>query len=69
MKTIASYDYIFTDDVQKQKEVTTLCLKLFNIRDKLIEEKANQDGPSSTRVELDVSDNLHNCIVYSSPGK
>jgi hypothetical protein len=60
---------IFSDNVLKQKEVTTLFLKLFAITDKLIEEKANHDDPSSTRVELDVSDNLHHCIVYSSPGK
>jgi hypothetical protein len=63
-----NYD-IFSDDVLKQKEVTTLFLKLFSIRDKLIEEKTNPDDPSSTRLELDVSDNLHRCIVYSSPGK
>ena len=68
-KTSATYDDIFSDDVQKQKEVTTLFFKLFNIRDKLIEAKANQDDPSSTRVELDVSDNLHHCIVYSSLGR
>ena len=65
----ATYDDIFSDDVLKQKEVTTLFLNLFNIRDKMIEAKENQDDPSSTRVELDVSDNLHHCIVYSSPGK
>ena len=67
--TSATYDDIFSDDVLKQKEVTTLFLKLFSIRDKLIEEKTNPDDPSSTRLELDVSDNLLDCIVYSSPGK
>ena len=67
--TSVTYDDIFSDDVLKQKEVTTLFLKLFSIRDKLIEEKTNPDDPSSTRLELDVSNNLHHCIVYSSPGK
>ena len=67
--TSATYDDIFSDDVLKQKEVTTLFLKLFSIRDKLIEEKTNPDDPSSTRLELDVSDNLLDCIVYSCPGK
>ena len=53
-----TYDDIFSEDINKQKEVTTLFLKLFNIRDKLIEEKTKHDDLSSTRVELDVSNNL-----------
>ena len=63
------YDDIFSEDVHKQKEVTSLFLKLFEIRKKLNEDKTSQEDPSSARVELDLSNNLHPCTVYSSPGK
>ena len=63
------YDDIFSEDVHKQKEATSLFLKLFEIRKKLNEDKTSQEDPSSARVELDLSNNLHPCTVYSSPGK
>ena len=63
------YVDIFSDDVHKQKEVTSLFLKLFEIRKKLNEDKTSQEDPSSARVELELSNNSHPCTVYSSPGK
>ena len=63
------YDDIFSMDVKKQKVITSMFVKLFKLRENLQENTSSQPAPSSTAMELRMSDNLHNCIAYSSLGK
>ena len=63
------YDDIFSNDVRKQKEITSLYLKLFKIRSRILEDKNSQEAPSTTPMVLKLSNNLQPCIVYSSLGK
>ena len=60
-QSIVKYNDIFSDNVHKQKEVSALFLKHFEIRKKLNEDKTNQEDPSSARVELELSNTLHLC--------
>ena len=62
------YDNLFSDNLNKQKEVTKLFMELFKIRETLLEDNSQQD-PSPTDVELLMNNNLLDCIVYSSSGK
>ena len=62
------YENIFSNDVRKQKEITSLYTDLLKIRERLIKENS-QEAPSSTAVELTVNSNLPNSIVYSLFGK
>ena len=61
------YNDIFSEDINKQKEITALFIELFKIRTTLL--KNSQLAPSSTAVELTLSKDLHNCIDYSMCGK
>ena len=63
------YSDIFSKDVHKQKEITSLYLKLFKIRTRMMEENNSQEAPSTTPMVLKLSNNLQSCIVYSSLGK
>ena len=63
------YENIFSEDVYKQKEIASLYLELFRIRNILQEDQHSQPAPSPIDVELMTSDNLLNCIVHSSSGK
>ena len=63
------YDDIFSMNVKKQKVITSMFVKLFKLREKIQENTNSQPAPSSTAMELRMSDNLHSCIVYSSLGK
>ena len=63
------YDDIFSSDVNKQKEITSLYLKLFKIRSRILEDNNSQEAPSTTPMVLKLSNNLQSCIVYSSFGK
>ena len=62
------YDDIFSMNVKKQKVITSMFVKLLRLRENL-QENNSQPAPSSTAMELRMSDNLHSCIVYSSLGK
>ena len=62
------YDDIFSENIVKQKEITSLFLILFKIRNKIQENQNSQPAPSNTDVMLRTSNNLHDCIVYLSSG-
>ena len=62
------YENLFSNNVNKQKEVTQLFMELFKIRETLLEDNSQQD-PSPTDVELSMNNNLLDCTVYSSSGK
>ena len=62
------YENLFSDNLNKQKEVTKLFMELFKIRETLLEDNSQQD-PSPTDVELLMYNNLLDCTVYSSSGK
>ena len=59
------YENLFSNNVNKQKEVTQLFMELFKIRETLLEDNSQQD-PSPTDVELSMNNNLLDCTVYSS---
>ena len=67
--TISKVDYqdLFSQDVRKQKEITTLYLELFKIRTTLLNN--SQVAPSSTTMELTMGKDLQYCIDYSFTGK
>ena len=60
------YQDIFSSDVRKQKEITTLYMELLNIRKMLLED--SQVAPSSAAVELTMGNDLHPCIDNPLPG-
>ena len=62
------YDDIFSENIVKQKEITSLFLILFKIRNEIQENQNSQPAPSNTDVMLRTSNNLHDCIVYLSSG-
>ena len=68
-KEDVNYEHIFSNDVQKQKVVTSLFISLFKIRNSMMENRNSQEAPSPTRVELNLSHNLQTCIVNSYSGK
>ena len=64
------YEYLFSDDVQKQKRITALFLALFKIKEDIHRENQfSREAPSNTEVMLDLGDNVHNSIVHSNLGK
>ena len=62
------YEDIFADHT-KQKEVTYLYLKLFEIRNQLLDKNLQNLDPSTSTEMLKSSDNLLSCIVHYSFGK
>ena len=64
-----SYDDIFSEEILKQKVVTSLFSNLFKTRESLLEKINSQSAPSNTEVMLEMSDPLHPSIVNSSFGK
>ena len=62
------YEDIFGDHT-KQKEVTHLYLKLFGIRNQLLDKNLQNVDPSTSTEVLKSSDNLLSCIVHHSFGK
>lgn len=66
---IIKYEDIFSEEISKQKTVTSLFNKLFKIRNTLIEKMNSQEAPSNADVVLEMSDPLHPCIVNLSSGK
>ena len=67
--TISKVEYqdLFSQDVRKQKEITTLYLELFQIRTTLLND--SQVAPSSTTMELTMGKDVQYCIDYSLSGK
>ena len=64
------YEDIFSPNVQKQKVITVIYMELFELRKNLQENQNSQPAPSPIQpVELRMSNNLHDCTVYSSFGK
>ena len=51
------YEDIFSEDVRKQKEITTLYMELFQIKKKL--ENNSQEALSSNTLELTMDFDLH----------
>ena len=66
---IIKYEDIFSEEISKQKTVTSLFNKLFKIRNTLIEKMNSQEAPSNADVVLEMSDPLHPCIVNLPSGK
>ena len=62
------YEDIFAD-LSKQKEAAYLYLKLFEIRNQLLDKNLQNLDPSTSTEVLESSDNLHNRIVHYSFGK
>ena len=67
--TISKVEYqdLFSQDVRKQKEITTLYLELFQIRTTLLNN--SQVAPSSTTMELTMGKDVQYYIDYSLCGK
>ena len=63
------YEDIFSEDIRKQKSVTSLFYKLFKIRKILVDMISSQEAPSNTDVMLEMSHPLLPCIVNLSSGK
>ena len=61
------YEDIFSENVRKQKEITTLYMELFEIKKKL--ENRTQEAPSSNTLELTMDFDLHHRIDNSLSGK
>ena len=61
------YEDIFSEDVKKQKEITTIFIEIFQT--KKILEKRCQEAPSSDTMELAIDFDLHSCIDESLSGK
>ena len=61
------YEDIFSEDIRKQKKITTLYMELFQIKKKL--ENDSQEAPSSSTLELTMDFDLHHCIDNSLSGK
>ena len=63
-----SYEDIFSENIQKQKEITSLYVELFNIRKALLLNNC-QVAPSSTDIaELAMRRDLQPSIDFSLPG-
>ena len=60
------YQDIFSSDITKQKEITTLYMELFKIRTMLLND--SQVAPSSVAAELTMGNDLHLCIDNPLPG-
>ena len=60
------YEHIYSQDIMKQKEISSLYLKLFKIKNDIEERQA---APSTIDVVLMRSDYLPQRIVHSSFGK
>ena len=60
------YEHIYSQDINKQKEISSLYLKLFKIKNDIEERQA---APSTIDVVLMRSDYLPQRIVHSSFGK
>ena len=67
-KNRMEYENIYSSDVNKQKEITSLFIDLFKIKNELEQEKCQQ-APSIIDVVLVNDDNLHCSIVHHSSGK
>ena len=63
------YENIYSQDVQKQKEITSIYIELFKIKTEIEEDAICQAAPSTTDMVLMVRDNLPHGIVHSSFGK
>ena len=63
------YEDIYSDNVNKQKEVTSLFVEIFNIKNKLETEENSQLAPSTMDMVLVRDDNLPCGIVHPSSGK
>ena len=63
----SDYEDIFSKDIRKQKEITTIFRELFEIRTKL--QNNSQAAPSSSSMELTMGTDLQRCIDYSLFGK
>ena len=61
------YDHIYSQDINKQKEISSLYLKLFKIKNDI--EEFCQPAPSTIDMVLMRSDYLPHRIVHSSFGK
>merc|ERR1711872_297249 len=62
------YEDIYSDNVNKQKEVTSLFVEIFNIKNKLETEENSQLAPSTMDMVLVRDDNLPCGIVHPSSG-
>ena len=61
---------IFSNNTRKQKAITTLNQRLFELRDKLKEDMNSHKGPSNADAMLMMNDDLQqHRTVYSSSGK
>ena len=67
-KNRMEYENIYSSDVNKQKEITSLFIDLFKIKNEL-EQDTCQQAPSIIHVVLVNDDNLHCSIVHHSSGK
>ena len=62
------YENIYSPDIIKQKEITSLYRELFMIKNE-IETEDSQQAPSTVDMVLVNNDNLRFSIVHQSPGK
>ena len=63
------YEDIFSQNLKKQKVITMMFLKLFEIRTKLEENEECQRAPSTMSMALRMSSDLPLCIDLSFSGK
>ena len=63
------YENIYSDNMNKQKEITSIYLEIFNIKNKLETEENSRLAPSTMDMVLVRDDNLPCGIVHPSSGK
>ena len=66
LNNFPEYENIYSQDVIKQKEITSLYRDLFKIKSEI---EDSQQAPSTVDMVLVNDDNLHFSIVHQSPGK
>ena len=68
-KRKVKYEDIFSPNIEQQKVATALFNKLFKLREDIIEEIDSQKAPSFTSVQLKMSNNLQQNVLFAQlPG-
>ena len=63
------YDHIFSEDIHKQKEISSMYIQLLKLKTEIEAQQICQPAPSTTDMVLMTSDDLPHSIVHSSSGK
>ena len=64
-KRKVEYEDIFSPNIEQQKVAAALFNKLFKLREDIIEERNSQKAPSYTSVQLKMSNNLQQNVLFA----